>query len=63
MVDDGKTGWLYDGTVDGLVLALRTLLCEPPERFRQLGGAAWRLHAGDGTAEISDRFFEVLKEA
>jgi glycosyltransferase involved in cell wall biosynthesis len=62
-VDDGKTGWLYDGTNDGLVLALQTLLREPQERFRQLGEAAWQLNARNRTPEISDRFFRLLSEA
>ena len=57
----GITGFLYDGTIDGLRNALERVSRLPASELARIGAQAWIEHRDQTCSNVSIRLFQVFQ--
>jgi hypothetical protein len=60
-IQDEKTGFLYDGTINGLANKLLHVSRFSSEVLKNVGARAWEAHRHNTIEEFSNRFFSALE--
>ena len=61
IIKDGNTGFMYDGTIDGLSLVLHNIAKHPVEDLQRVGGNALKACSQATISKISARLFSLLE--